>query len=216
VPVYECFTRLHDELSIDPANPQSPDPAVLSDSYHRYHAAYSFAVEEYIEAVSFYHFITAGSLISLEHVQQLIENETGRPFQLSPADYLLGLLDLPGEMMRYATNNHSLYPQLLDCCYRVMQGLDGLVAGLVLRPYGKFAGKLGLMRDSIAKIEKLQYRQAVRENVDEDVMAELVRGWGGGVERKRGLDDEDGLGGGGRRADEAEGGKRARVDEGDV
>lgn len=216
MPVYECIARLYDELAVDPANPQSqsPDPSVLSDSYHRYHSNYSFALQEYIEAVSFYHFITTGTLITLTHVQQLIHNETDRPFQLVPADYLLGLLDLPGEMMRYATNNHSLYPQLLHCCYGVMAALDRLVSGLVLRPYGVYSGKLSVMRESIAKVEKLQYRQAVREEVDEAVMAELVRGWGGGLERKRGLDDDDRVGGG--RADEAEGGKRVRVEEGDV
>jgi len=98
-----------------------------------------------------------------------------------------------------------------------MQGLDRMMAGLVLRPYGAYSGKLAVMRDSIQKVEKLQYRQAVREDVDEAVMAELVSGWGGGLERKRGLEDEEGIGGG-RGADEGEGGsgKRTRVDEGDV
>ena len=217
VPVYECFARLYDELSIDPANPeqQPADPTVLADSYHRYHGSYSFANQEYVEAVAFHHFITTGTLITLGHIQQLIHNETDRPFQLLPADYLLGLLDLPGEMMRYATNNHSLYPQLLSHCYEVMQGLDRTVSGLVLRPYGAYSGKLNVMRDSIQKLEKLEYRRAVREEVDETVMAELIRGWGGGLERKRGLEDEEG-GGGGRGPDEAEGGKRARVEEGDV
>ena len=215
-PVYECFARLYDELSIDPANPQSPDSSVLSDSYHRYHAAYSFALQEYIEAVSFHFFVTTGTLITLPHIQQLVHNETGRPFQLQPADYLLGLLDLPGEMMRYATNNHSLYPQLLGCCYGVMQGLDRMVSGLVLQPYGVYSGKLTVMRESIQKLEKLEYKQAVREHVDEEVMAELVRGWGGGLERKRGLDDDDGVGRGARGTDESEGGKRMRLEEGDV
>ena len=214
VPVYECFARLYDELSLDPAT-QQPDAAVLSDSYHRYRSAYSFAVEEYIEAVSFYHFITTATLIPLELVQQLICNETERPFQLQPADYLLGLLDLPGEMMRFATNNHSLYPQLLHICYGVMQQLDELVSSLVLRPFGAYSGKLGVMRDSIQKVEKLQYRQATREELDEAIMAELVRGWGGGVERKRGLDDGDGPGAT-READDGESAKRSRVDEGDV
>ena len=215
MPVYECFARLHDELAVDPANPdaQTPDPSVLSDSYHRFNNAYSFAVQEYIEAVSFYHFITTHSLITMRHVQQIIQNESNRSFTLLPADYLLGLLDLPGEIMRFATNNGSLYPHLLPACYRTMRGLDTLVGALVLRPYGAYQGKLGVMRDSIEKIEKLSYRQAVREEVDEGVMAELVRGWGGGVERKRGLEEEDGVGVGGRGADE-EGGKRIRVDDG--
>ena len=202
--------------SIQPIlNSSRPDPTVLADSYHRYHGSYSFANQEYVEAVAFHHFITTGTLITLGHIQQLIHNETDRPFQLLPADYLLGLLDLPGEMMRYATNNHSLYPQLLSHCYEVMQGLDRTVSGLVLRPYGAYSGKLNVMRDSIQKLEKLEYRRAVREEVDETVMAELIRGWGGGLERKRGLEDEEG-GGGGRGPDEAEGGKRARVEEGDV
>ena len=215
-PVYECFVRLYDELSVDPANPQTPDPAVLADSYHRFCSSYSFGVQEFIEAVSFHHFVTTGTLITLPHVQQLVHNETDRPFLVLPSDYLLGLLDLPGEIMRFATNNSSLYPRLLDCCYDVMAGLDRMVSGLVLRPYGVYSGKLNVMRDSIQKLEKLNYRRAVREDVDEAVMAELVRGWGGGLERKRGLDDDDGPAGGPRGLDEAEGGKRMRVDEGDV
>ena len=217
IPVYECFARLYDELATDPANPDSPDPSVLLDSFHRYNSAYSFAIQEYIEAVSFYHFITTHTLITLHHVQQHIHNHTDRPFTILPADYLLGLLDLPGEMMRFATNNHSVYPQLLGRCYAIMQQLDQLVSNLVLRPYGTYSNKLTVMRESIEKIEKLQYRQAMREEIDESVMAELVRGWGGGVERKRGLDDgsEEGGGGGGRMVDEEAGaGKRMRVDDG--
>lgn len=89
-------------------------------------------MEEYIEASSFLHYLDHGSLITLEEVQRnLSDKETGEPVSTShpgslfalqlhlvmlgtddalqlvvvtPEDYILGMSDLTGELMRYATN----------------------------------------------------------------------------------------------------------------
>ncbi|KAL0481708.1 hypothetical protein AKO1_012545 [Acrasis kona] len=125
-------------------------------SYWRYIQSYSFGLQEFIEALSFMHYLKTKQLITKEEIeQQLIfdvlpeeeekvdikelpeskrikldvdhmdtsddmgSNEKQYPtadggiiidgsrihFKLSYNDYLLGIADLGGELMRYATNN---------------------------------------------------------------------------------------------------------------
>ena len=57
-----------------------------------------------MEAISFLHFLEHTSLITLAEVQALFIEEGKVVFPIPAFRYLLGLSDLTGELMRFATN----------------------------------------------------------------------------------------------------------------
>ncbi|PQE15853.1 translin-associated x protein [Rutstroemia sp. NJR-2017a BBW] len=64
----------------------------------RYQRQISGGVQEYMEAVSFSHYLTQQSLISLSQAQDSLP----AGIELTGDDYVLGLFDLVGEIMRFA------------------------------------------------------------------------------------------------------------------
>ncbi|VDN58339.1 unnamed protein product [Dracunculus medinensis] len=91
---------------------------VVGIDQNLYNKPISFALQEYIEAWSFYKFISSGKLLSIDEIteslkfeERVCDDETGNHFQLfievSSMDYLLGLSDIGGELMRFAINQAS-------------------------------------------------------------------------------------------------------------
>ncbi|OAL63901.1 hypothetical protein A7C99_4553 [Trichophyton rubrum] len=63
----------------------------------RYHQI-TWGIQEYIEAISFYRYLEKKQLITLEEVLQTLP----AGIKVTEADFVLGLYDLTGEMMRFA------------------------------------------------------------------------------------------------------------------
>ncbi|KIM48372.1 hypothetical protein M413DRAFT_418938 [Hebeloma cylindrosporum] len=88
-------------------------PELQGDRFWRYQRQVSPGLQEYIEALSFAHYLEHGSLITFEEVQRTLMDSQGVEvclrqvcsalyFPLTVSDYLLGLSDLTGELMRFA------------------------------------------------------------------------------------------------------------------
>ncbi|EDR15427.1 uncharacterized protein LACBIDRAFT_301742 [Laccaria bicolor S238N-H82] len=78
------------------------------DRFWRYQSQVSPGLQEYIEALGFAHYLEYGSLITFDQVQRTLADSQGIPyFPLTISDYLLGLSDLTGELMRYAISGIS-------------------------------------------------------------------------------------------------------------
>ncbi|GLB36427.1 putative translin [Lyophyllum shimeji] len=78
-------------------------PELAGDRFWRYQRQVSPGLQEYTEALSFAHYLEHGSLITFDQVQRTLCDADGVPyFPLTIADYLLGLSDLTGELMRFA------------------------------------------------------------------------------------------------------------------
>ncbi|KAI1797631.1 Translin [Ganoderma leucocontextum] len=78
-------------------------PELTADRFARYQRNVSPGLQEYIEALSFTHYLEHKSLISYEEVQSSLCDANGIAyFSLPLEDYLLGLSDLTGELMRFA------------------------------------------------------------------------------------------------------------------
>ncbi|KAJ8596473.1 Translin [Rhizopogon salebrosus TDB-379] len=76
---------------------------VQAEQFWHYHRAVSPGLQEYIEALSFAHYLERGTLVPYDEVQLSLSDENGIPyFALPKEDYLLGLSDVTGELMRYA------------------------------------------------------------------------------------------------------------------
>ncbi|KAJ5720239.1 uncharacterized protein N7483_008173 [Penicillium malachiteum] len=73
-------------------------PDVTGINSWRYQRQISGGVQEFIEAISFDHYLRTQQLISLGESQARLPNE----ILLTEEDYLMGLFDLTGEMMRFA------------------------------------------------------------------------------------------------------------------
>ncbi|KAF5355654.1 hypothetical protein D9756_004214 [Leucocoprinus leucothites] len=81
---------------------------LAGDRYWRYQRQVSPGLQEYIEALSFAHYLQHGTLISFQTVQRSLSSPDGVPyFSLTVSDYLLGLSDLTGELMRFAISGLS-------------------------------------------------------------------------------------------------------------
>jgi predicted translin family RNA/ssDNA-binding protein len=129
-------------------------------------------LEELVEALSFAHYLRHQTLITPDQTQAAVPG--GEGVTLSPHDYMYGIFDLFGEMMRFATvttaqtgglvGDHGRNIlgdlQALGCAYEMLPAV----------PTRDFREKMEVMRQSIRKVEKLGYGLAVRGS-------ERPKGW---------------------------------------
>jgi len=71
---------------------------------HHFLRAYSPGMQEYIEAKSFLHYINNGTLITLDQLQKELVFPDGSQVLIPVNEYLLGIADLTGELMRMCIN----------------------------------------------------------------------------------------------------------------
>lgn len=72
--------------------------------------AYTFGVQEYVEAATFCRFCKTGTLLSLAEINDsllALSDKSVEPLQINVLDYLLGVADLSGELMRLAIGRIS-------------------------------------------------------------------------------------------------------------
>eukprot|EP00069_Balaena_mysticetus_P005061 bmy_17778T0 len=161
------------------------------EDMHQFHRAITTVIflvgfsglQEYVEAVSFQHFIKTRSLISMDEInKQLIfstedngkENKTPSSdaqdkqcgtwrLKITPVDYLLGVADLTGELMRMCIN--SVGNGDIDTPFEVSQFLRQVYDGFSFigntGPY-EVSKKLYTLKQSLAKVENACYALKVR------------------------------------------------------
>lgn len=137
----------------------------------RYARQFSGSIEEYIEAVSFRHYLLHRQIIPLEAVQETIPDVL-----ITPATYLLGLMDLTGELMRYAiahlSDNTKDTRQPSKIALQILETLrefqsSAQVLGerdaekiLGMKEWGK---KVSTLNSSLMKVEQAIYSLLVRQ-----------------------------------------------------
>ncbi|KAK2033968.1 translin family protein [Colletotrichum zoysiae] len=139
--------------------------AIESDiqGINRYRYAYSLrCLEELVEALSFVHYLRTQTLITREETAAAVPANV----LITEHDYMYGLFDLFGEMMRFATVTTAQTGQLagvegrniladiheLSSCFEILPEI----------PTKDFRGKIEVMRQSVRKVEKLGYGLAIR------------------------------------------------------
>ncbi|KAL7791276.1 Translin [Trichoderma ceciliae] len=140
-------------------------------SINRYRYGFSLrCLEELVEALSFAHYLRHQTLITLEETQAAVPAD----IMLTPHDYMFGLFDLFGELMRFATVTTAQTGQLIGDYERTIlgdiQGLGCAFEMLPQIPTKDFRVKMDVMRQSINKVEKLGYGLVVRGS-------ERPKGW---------------------------------------
>uniref|UniRef100_A0A3B4ZJM2 Translin-associated protein X n=1 Tax=Stegastes partitus TaxID=144197 RepID=A0A3B4ZJM2_9TELE len=141
----------------------------------QFHRAFTPGIQEYVEAVSFLHYIRHRSLISLEEINARLvfmrtEKADAKPlgtqvltFQVTPSDYLLGVADLTGELMRMCIS--SVGNGDIDTPFQLSQFLRQIHDGFSYigntGPY-EVSKKLHTLRQSLGKVEDACYTLRVR------------------------------------------------------
>ncbi|XP_068597506.1 translin-associated protein X [Brachionichthys hirsutus] len=151
------------------------------EDIYQFHRAFTPGIQEYVEAVSFLHYIRHHSLISLEEINArlvFMSKEKMDPkgpaealplgaqaltFQVMPSDYLLGVADLTGELMRLCIS--SVGNGDIDTPFQVSQFLRQIHEGFSCigntGPY-EVSKKLHTLRQSLGKVEDACYALRVR------------------------------------------------------
>ncbi|KAI1896956.1 hypothetical protein AGOR_G00100240 [Albula goreensis] len=172
----------------------------------QFHRAFTPGIQEYVEAVSFQHFIRHRSLISLEEVNSKLvflkdhkaedkDSCTGLQgaqvltFQVTPTDYLLGIADLTGELMRMCIN--SVGNGDIDTPFQLGQFLREIHDGFSYigntGPY-EVSKKLYTLKQSLGKVEDACYTLRVRgSEIPKHMLADVF------TTRAALIDTEDGV-----------------------
>lgn len=157
-------------------------------NFYRYNRQISPGCQEYLEAVLFEHYLTTASLmdypLAIENVRQMssanVDGETLH-LDLTWEDYLLGLFDMTGELMRFAitamaTKGALPAVSVVEGDRNVLHDMRALRTALEALEFGHgpfakdVSRKMQVMKDSVEKIEKTLYGLTVRG-------AERPKGW---------------------------------------
>ncbi|KYK57576.1 translin-associated protein X [Drechmeria coniospora] len=134
-------------------------PDLQSLNRHRYTWPMR-CLEELVEALSFAYYLQHQRLITLEQAQASVPVD----IRLTAHDYMFGVFDLFGEMMRFATVQRALVVgdsqnrtilrdiQELACAFEMLPNV----------PTKDYRNKMETMRQSVRKVENLGYGLVVR------------------------------------------------------
>uniref|UniRef100_A0A3Q2SWI9 Translin-associated protein X n=1 Tax=Fundulus heteroclitus TaxID=8078 RepID=A0A3Q2SWI9_FUNHE len=166
----------------------------------QFHRAFTAGIQEYVEAVSFLHYIRHRGLISLEEINARLvfmkDSAEAAPsgahvltFQVTPADYLLGVADLTGELMRLCIG--SVGNGDIDTPFQLSQFLRQIHDGFSYigntGPY-EVSKKLHTLRQSLGKVEDACYALRVRgSEIPKHMLADVF------CSRTAHLDTEEGV-----------------------
>ncbi|EJD55479.1 Translin [Auricularia subglabra TFB-10046 SS5] len=164
-------------------------PDLAGEEFWRHWRCVSPGLQEYIEALSFAHYLEFGTLASYHDVQAAISDDSGVPyFTLPLSDYLLGISDLTGELMRFAivaiTRKEGIYQARQVCafvrnCYADLEKFSPHVREL--------PRKQDVTAASLQKIEDAVYAVVVRgaeyRGKRDDIADEIVRRYVSGLDQ---------------------------------
>lgn len=167
-------------------------------------------LQEYIEAVTFHHYLTSNSLPSWSKIQgdltytesdvpregegrsaatredsTLVTCATGSPDEdssfktlVSPVDYILGVADLTGELMRKCINNLGLGNT--EGCYHTCTFVREIYKGFLCvncTGFKEISRKLVTLRQSLSKMENTCYTIHVRgSEIPKHMLADVISG----------------------------------------
>ncbi|KAL5008285.1 hypothetical protein ScPMuIL_013866 [Solemya velum] len=159
--------------------------------------AYTAGVQEYIEALSFYYYLKEKRLITLEEVQRdlffngpLVEQDDCKQMKsdtaevkgdnsmsilITPVDFMLGLADLTGELMRLSINSAGAGD--LDVPFSVCDFLKTIQTGFMT--FGNLckevSKKMYTLKQSLQKVETACYTLQIRgSEVPKHMLADIL------------------------------------------
>uniref|UniRef100_UPI00398F55EC translin-associated protein X isoform X1 n=2 Tax=Pristiophorus japonicus TaxID=55135 RepID=UPI00398F55EC len=184
---------------------------LIGEDMCQFHRAFSPGLQEYVEAVSFQHFIRTRSLISLEEINRHLvftpkkeeaensedpalsdsqdEKQQILYLQVTPTDYLLGIADLTGELMRMCIT--SVGNGDIETPFEVSQFLRAIYDGFTYigntGPY-EVSKKLYTLKQSLGKVEDVCYTLTVRgSEIPKHMLADVLSSKASMIEHEEGM-----------------------------
>jgi len=159
--ITEIFHKISKELKVNEA--------------YQFMRAYKPGVEEFIEAATLMHYVESKSIVSFQMIKSsYFKFDDDTELMITPLDYMLGIGDLTGELMRLAVNSIANGDQkTLNEIYETLK--------IVFHQYSEFGGtnkditqKLNVMRNSMKKIENACYKLKIR-NLEGASLSEIFK-----------------------------------------
>ncbi|XP_017890118.1 translin-associated protein X [Ceratina calcarata] len=135
-----------------------------------YLKAYRNGSEEYVEALTFFQYLSnsdMGGWVELKNALSYIDSEKGeaKSFQalVTPSEYILGIADLTGELMRQCINNLALGESA--SCYQTRNFVRNVYKGFLgcsNSSSKEINRKVFTLKQSLQKIENVCYTIKVR------------------------------------------------------
>lgn len=147
-PILELISKIAEEL--------------VNEDPYRFLRAVSPGLQEFIEAVSLLHYLKSKKLVSYEEVLSLYFQFENNKVLLTHYDYILGVADLTGELMRMAINciSEGNPTRVDEIC---------LMLRLIYNEFSVFSGvhrdmnrKMNVMKNSLKKVENACYVLKIR------------------------------------------------------
>eukprot|EP00049_Salpingoeca_infusionum_P016513 m.338845 g.338845 ORF g.338845 m.338845 type:complete len:288 (+) comp16087_c0_seq3:5413-6276(+) len=137
--------------------------------------AYSPGMQEFIEAYTFLEFHKTGTLAQPGDIEAAFNKDSEAPFALHTTDYVLGIADLSGELMRMCISNMGtpeIPLQIRQFIRSLFEGFGQLQKVVNHREMGK---KFSTMKQSLEKVERSCYDiQIQRTEVPQEKLAEAL------------------------------------------
>eukprot|EP00730_Choanoeca_flexa_P020447 TRINITY_DN9984_c0_g2_i3.p1 TRINITY_DN9984_c0_g2~~TRINITY_DN9984_c0_g2_i3.p1 ORF type:complete len:172 (+),score=45.71 TRINITY_DN9984_c0_g2_i3:381-896(+) len=138
-------------------------------------------VQEYIEAATFYAYNEDQRLASLKELEDALDKGDHIKLKISPLDYILGIADLTGELMRMCINNignEELTNAIMQFTRRIHDGFQSFPSKLHNKD---MSFKIKVLSQSLKKIENACYTMKVRgTEIPKERLAEGLAFGGGG------------------------------------
>ncbi|KAJ6234515.1 translin and translin associated protein x [Anaeramoeba flamelloides] len=164
----ECLENLQNLMKLVLESP---------DYYWKYQYRITQGMQEFLEALSFKHWLETKEVITLEQINKklafdFLKEET---FLITAMDYVGGIADLTGELMRFATDsyakgNHQILDKILETMKKVYKDTQEALGINSLKMWNK----LSVMGNSIEKVENLCYLRKLRLSNSDQKIAELL------------------------------------------
>ncbi|XP_071545744.1 translin-associated protein X [Panulirus ornatus] len=140
---------------------------------HQFVNAYTGGIQEYIEALSFHYFLKTESIISHDEIQGRVtfggqgDQTDVVPISVlvQPKEYILGIADLTGELMRFCIKCVSTGD--FEMCYKicdVLKKMHGGFLSLGYIPVKELYHKMVVFRSSLHKVEEACYSLQLRKS----------------------------------------------------
>ncbi|XP_068207975.1 translin-associated protein X [Palaemon carinicauda] len=153
---------------------------LVDEEPYQFVYAYTGGLQEYIEALSLYYFLTTDKIIGHSEIQDRLRFGTSEedtdivPMSVlvQPKEYILGIADLTGELMRFCIKCVSTGD--FEVCYRicdVLKKIHGGFLSLGYIPMRELYHKFTVFRSSLHKVEEACYSLQLRKS---EVPAEML------------------------------------------
>ena len=174
----EIFTEAEDKFNGVKSLLKSIASELEDEDPYLFLRAYSPGVQEFIEAQTFYHYLKKSSLISFEEISHgmvFTDEDANLVLKVSPFDYILGVADLTGELMRLCVNSAANGDRKTP--FQVCKFLRSIYDSFV--SFGNcsrdVASKLRVLRSSLHKVESACYTLQVRgSEIPKHMLADVL------------------------------------------